>query len=146
MKLYIAGPMSGYGDFNFHTFHQAAHILELLGHVSLNPAAKESMPGSWFPDWAMIPETFTCPSGSGTAKDPQFAPGQIHSRDFEMILEADGIAMLPGWQRSRGARAELLVAQLCEKSIWQFYGGQLEELYVEEIQTWGRDEDGEVYP
>lgn len=105
MKLYLAGPMSGIKDFNFPAFMNAANYLRTLGHEVFNPAEKDI--------------------DIGTDKLPSFSTGDIPSIEKEgfslrealaadthfICLEADGIAMLPGWERSGGARAEWALAQ-----------------------------------
>ncbi|ECE8819412.1 DUF4406 domain-containing protein, partial [Salmonella enterica subsp. enterica serovar Reading] len=38
MKVYIAGPMTGYENFNREAFHRAEKALKREGHTVLNPA------------------------------------------------------------------------------------------------------------
>ena len=85
MKIYIAGPMTGYEDFNFPAFHEAARGLRLLHHDPLNPAT--SFDGRQDLDYEMyIREA------------------------VRMVAAADAILMLPNWAHSKGARMELHVA------------------------------------
>lgn len=38
MRIYIAGPMTGYENFNREAFHRAKDALKREGHTVLNPA------------------------------------------------------------------------------------------------------------
>lgn len=89
MKIYLAGPMTGYPDFNHQAFNHAAQDWRDHGYTVFNPA-----------------ETF---DGSTTLTRPDYLREEI-----KMLLQADGIALLPGWRSSVGARHELLTAQLLE--------------------------------
>lgn len=77
MRLYIAGPMSGYPDLNFRAFFDAEEALRSIGVESLNPARNECT--GWKP----------CMRAA-----------------LRQIADADDMAMLPGWEQSRGARIE----------------------------------------
>ena len=77
-KIYIAGPMSGLPNFNRDAFNAEAHRLLGLGHVALNPAI--------LPDGLEQHEYMAICS--------------------EMVKMADQLVMLPGWERSKGARIE----------------------------------------
>lgn len=80
MKIYIAGPMTGYPDLNFPSFHAEAARLRALGIDVVNPAEINADPATEWLDCmrADICELVTC----------------------------DGIALLPGWEASRGAGIE----------------------------------------
>ena len=88
-RLYIAGPMSGYPDFNYPAFNGAAELLRGKGFDVLNPVDSEKhnptpgTPQAW--DWYM-------------------------RHALRMVLDADGMALLHGWSKSRGARLEFRVA------------------------------------
>jgi hypothetical protein len=84
-RVYIAGPMTGYSDCNFAAFHAAAERLAQAGWKVFNPA-----------------ENF------GGRKD---LPRETYLRlDLAVLAQCDAIAMLPGWEDSRGAKLEYLVA------------------------------------
>ena len=84
---YISGGMSGLPDFNFPAFHRAAAHLRSIGYVVVNPAEMDEMhPG----------ESLTWE--------------QYLRRDIRALMDCSQIAMLPGWQRSRGARLEYHIA------------------------------------
>ena len=89
--VYVAGPMTGIEDFNFPAFAAAAERLKLNGYEVINPADNDN--GD--PEQA---------AQSGT-------PWEDYMRkDLADVLEADAVAVLPGWQRSRGASLEVTVA------------------------------------
>ena len=80
MKIYIAGPMTGYPEHNYPAFHQAATMLTILGHDVESPAAGGQVEGWEWPDYMR--------------------------RGLHQLLTCDTIALLPGWQNSRGATIE----------------------------------------
>ena len=83
--LYIAGPMSGYDECNYPAFHEAARLLREVGYTVINPA--------------------------------EFGQNRSHYNDLikmdliEMLTHAEGIAVLPGWEASRGATNEVNVGK-----------------------------------
>lgn len=89
--LYIAGPMSGLPEHNYPAFNAAAQMLRGFGYGVLNPVHSERhnpTPGTPQPwDWYM-------------------------RHALRMICDADALALLPGWQRSRGATFEVHVAHV----------------------------------
>jgi hypothetical protein len=84
MRIYIAGPMTGIDELNFPAFHAAAARLRALGHEVVNPAEINPDPGA---SWQ------TC----------------MHA-DLAQLVTCDAIALLPGWEGSRGAELERHVA------------------------------------
>ncbi len=85
MKIYLAGAMRGHKDLNFPAFHRAAQRLRLEGHEVFNPAA---------------------------ANLEKLSARRIFFHDTQYIcLEADAIALLPGWGKSKGAKAEKALAE-----------------------------------
>lgn len=79
--IYIAGPMTGHQDFNYAAFHYAALDLRAAGYAVLNPAENtKPNPKPTWQDWMRV------------------ALGQL--------IQADGIALLPGWLSSKGAKVE----------------------------------------
>lgn len=84
MKLYIAGPMTGLPDLNFPAFHAEAARLRALGYEVANPAEINPEPGM---AWA-----------------------ECMRRDIPELVRCDGVVLLEGWERSRGASLEAHIA------------------------------------
>jgi hypothetical protein len=102
LTCYIAGPMRGYPRFNFDAFMAAGADLKAKGWCVHNPAEKDIANGfnpdkhdeSFFKDFTALIRT-----------------------DIEDVLKSDAIVLLPGWQKSSGACAELAVAKWAKKSV-----------------------------
>lgn len=105
MKIYVAGPMRGYPDFNFPAFHEASAKLRAEGHIVFSPAEK---------DQAVHGEDFGKGS-DGTLeslKDTGFSLRRALGDDTAWICaEGEGIYMLKGWEASKGAKAEHALAE-----------------------------------
>jgi nucleoside 2-deoxyribosyltransferase len=85
LKIYIAGPMSGYPDFNHAAFHKQASELHSLGVNVLNPAEID---------------------GGSTDK-----PWEYYMRKaIALLVQADGVVVLDGWENSKGVKLELAIA------------------------------------
>jgi hypothetical protein len=94
MKLYLAGGMRGYHEFNFPAFHAAAARLRARGYEVFSPAEKGM-------------------EAHAEAQQESLAFRRaVFKLDTEWICEhADGIALLPNWERSSGAVAEDALAK-----------------------------------
>lgn len=85
-RIYVSGPMTGRPDHNFAAFHAAAARLRDAGFEVVNPA-----------------ENF------GGRTD---LPRETYLRaDVILVAQCEAIAMLPGWEESRGAKLEYLLAR-----------------------------------
>ena len=107
MKIYIAGPMTGYKEFNFPAFHEAANYLRLQGHEVFSPAEH---------DIAVYGVDISKGNDTGcqakAAKDHGFDLRKALAVDLGYIcLHADAIYMLKGWEHSKGANAEHAAAK-----------------------------------
>jgi len=83
-KIYLAGPMTGLPDLNFPAFHAAAESLRAQGRVVFNPAEL----------------------GFG-ANDYREA---LTACLAWICAEAEALVVLPGWEKSPGAQAEVATA------------------------------------
>lgn len=103
MKIYLAGPMRGYPQFNFPAFDHAAAKLREQGHEVFSPADHDrSRHGADFGKDNIKGDE---------ASSPGFSIREALGADTAWICaHADAIAMLPGWKKSRGATAEHALA------------------------------------
>lgn len=79
--VYVSGPMTGIPEFNFPAFRAAADRLRERGYTVINPADLNPDPST---------SRYTC-----------------LRVDLAALVEADALAMLPGWEHSPGARREV---------------------------------------
>lgn len=107
MKLYLAGPMRGYAEFNFPAFRAAAAALRAAGHFVFSPAEKD------------IERHGGVDISKGNSEGCEAKAAAEHGFNLReavgvdlawICAEADGIALLPGWQASKGACAERAAA------------------------------------
>lgn len=106
MKIYLAGPMRGIPEFNFPAFFAAAATLRADGHSVFNPAERDN-------------ERHGTNISAGNATGDEALAAQTHgfslrealAADLDFICrEADAIALLPGWEKSKGVAAERATA------------------------------------
>lgn len=83
-RIYIAGPMTGIEHLNFPAFHSEAARLRDLGYDVVNPAEINA--------------------------DPEAAWLDCMRMDIAQLVTCDGVATLPGWNKSRGASIEVKLA------------------------------------
>jgi len=107
MKLYLAGPMRGYPKFNFPAFDFAAAKLRSQGFEVFSPADNDRQ--------RMGDKPFSSNDTGDEIKlekDTGFNIRQALTDDTHYIcVHADGIALLPGWEKSSGAKAEHALAE-----------------------------------
>lgn len=94
-RIYIAGPMQGKPLYNFPLFDEVSASLKRDGYEPVNPAELDRQAGF--------------DPANGDVVTPEFLE-QARKRDLEALLTCDGILLLPGWEGSKGARAEHAVA------------------------------------
>lgn len=89
-RLYIAGPITGQPDNNKAKFAEAETLLNGAGYATINPqnvhedhCDDDGCPGENAHTWRWY-----------------------MARRLPLVLESDGVALLPGWRGSRGARIE----------------------------------------
>jgi hypothetical protein len=112
MKTYLAGKMRGISLYNFPAFDAAAADLRSHGLTVISPAELDraagfdpvNLPADW--DWGTLPE--------------DFALRHAAERDLAAILKCDAIHLLPGWQESKGARAERAVAEWIGLGVFEY--------------------------
>ena len=79
-KIYIAGPVTGVEGYE-ETFAKAADVLRAKGYEPVNPVAPGLVEGYSYRDYI--------------------------NRGFQMLMECDGMLLLPGYMESKGAALEL---------------------------------------
>lgn len=84
MKLYVSGPMTGLPEWNFPAFNTAAAKVRSLGYEAVNPVDINPDPAT---PWEMCLRS-----------------------DLKALCDCDGIVMIHGWEHSKGAHLELMVA------------------------------------
>lgn len=87
MKFYVSGPISGYPNKNREAFARASEALRKLGHTVLSPFELDLVEPCDPRDW-----------DANMRRDIKYIPG------------AEGYLMLKGWEQSRGAQLEVVIA------------------------------------
>ena len=90
-RVYIAGPMTGLPGLNFPAFHREAAIYRAQGYEVSNPAEINA--------------------------DPSAGWLECMRADIRELVDCDHIAMLPGWERSKGASLEHHIAQALSMQV-----------------------------
>jgi hypothetical protein len=97
-------------DFNFPAFYSAAESLEKQGYEPVNPAELDCIAG--FP-LERIKQL-------DPAEFQEFLKGAA-KRDLDALQQCDAIALLPGWESSKGARTEKAVAEWLGLRVYYLY-------------------------
>jgi hypothetical protein len=79
-RIYLAGPMTGIADFNYPAFNAEANRLRQLGYHVENPAECTAP---------------TCGTWAGYMRTA-----------IRQLMTCEAVALLPDWQKSRGALIE----------------------------------------
>lgn len=93
-KVYIAGPMTGYKDFNYPAFNTVANILRGWGYHVENPAENSHPEGTEWEGYMKVA--------------------------IRQMLTCDMVFLLDGWQKSKGANIECHLAIELGLSVVQF--------------------------
>jgi hypothetical protein len=111
-KAYVAGPMRGIPLYNFPAFDAAARLGRALGWEVISPAEMDRAHGFSEHTQADGADVFTA------EKTREFI-----RRDMNVLVnvlraeDGDAIALLPGWEKSTGARAEKAIAEWAKLRI-----------------------------
>lgn len=92
-RIYVSGPMRGFPGHNYDKFNKAADSLRAAGWHVINPVE--------------LGDIF------GTPDEIDASPAMLEAllaADCAAVASCDAICLLPGWERSKGARQELLTA------------------------------------
>lgn len=116
MRLYLAGPMTGYPSFNIPMFDEAAGVLRRIGYDVVSPAELD--------DPAIRAISLASPDGAiATLNSHGQTWGDFLSRDVKLLSDdgIEAIVVLPGWQKSRGARLETFVgSRMCGMPVYKY--------------------------
>jgi hypothetical protein len=100
MRLYIAGPMTGYENYNFDAFNAMSKLLTEMGHEVYNPA-----------------------TSFGGRQD---LPYDVYLRHaVVMVSMVEGVVVLPFAADSKGALTEMHIALSCDIPIYMELDGVL---------------------
>lgn len=103
MKLYLAGPMRGIPEFNFPKFHRLAAALRKAGFEVFSPAERD------------IERHNGVDVSLGNIEGSEEVAATTHGFNLRDALHddlvyitkhADGIFLMDGWHKSKGAMAE----------------------------------------
>lgn len=102
-RIYIAGPMRGYPEHNFPAFRDAEARFARVGFDVISPVTiGEALFGN----------------------DPSVPGGEYIRADVRALVDCASIALLPGWERSTGARCEAVVARTIGLQFYDATTGQ----------------------
>lgn len=90
-RVYLAGPMTGYADYNRPAFTAAAEHVRAQGWVPVNPHDTDPTHDG------------DCPSGDRHGGHPNAC---WYAASLAVLASCDAVLMLPGWEQSEGARLE----------------------------------------
>lgn len=90
-RIYLCGPMSGLPESNYPAFNREAARLRSLGYHVENPAENPEPPGR---EWS-----------------------EYMRMAIAQLMTCDTVAMLEGWQNSRGANLEQRIAFALDMQI-----------------------------
>lgn len=136
--IYLAGPMRGIPLYNFPAFDAAKRELAGRGLYVISPADLDresgfdpvTLPRNW--DWKALPE--------------RFCLKQAVQRDLEAVCKCDALCLLPGWENSRGAKAEKSVAEWVGKEVFELYPKQHETILEEAARITSGDRNASYGP
>jgi hypothetical protein len=101
--------MTGLPEYNFPAFDKAAHILTSRGHEVFNPAQNDREHG------------FDAAGLEGhEAERLGFSLRRALKQDLSWICDhAEALVLLEGWERSKGVRAEMALAEALGLPTWE---------------------------
>ncbi len=106
MKVYISGPISNKPNLNFEAFEQAENLLLEKGYEPINPhKLGEELKGITF-----------------LTKDDEYA-AYMKIDIKSLVTDAEAIYMLNGWENSKGACIENIIANVIKLKV--FYEGDI---------------------
>lgn len=117
MRVYIAGPMRGLPNNNFEAFDEAEKRWQEAGWTVFSPANL----------WRVI----KYPTETAEDLESRERTSLAMHHDLACIHACDSIALLPGWEESRGTAVELALAQVLNLKI--FNAMTMQEIHPRKI-------------
>ena len=109
--IYIAGPMTGHEAYNHRAFAAAQEFLQSMGWNAVTPFASNSVVWQRHYGRDFDPYTDACDYGEPILNE-------MIAEDIGALCRAYAIALLPGWENSRGARIELVISLNLGKPVY----------------------------
>ena len=109
-SVYIAGPMRGIEDWNYPLFDEARDFLNRLGKWQVFSPADMDRAQGFNPVYDEV--------------DPVLFMRDAMRRDLTKIAECDRLAVLPGWENSKGCKAEIALARVLNIPIMHLFGAK----------------------
>lgn len=110
MKVYLAGKMRGLPSFGAEEFRKAARVLREHGFKVISPLEMDEEAGIYVDGL----------TGFEDLTDQGFDIRSTLANDLQVVLlDADAVVLLPGWQDSQGAIAEYAAAQAAGVPTWE---------------------------
>lgn len=94
-RLFVSGPMTGLPDYNLPAFEEAADKLRAAGYGVCNPGRR-----------GVIRTT----SGGTSEASDSYEWRDYMRAAIRDLLDCDAVAVLPGWEHSKGSRLEVTIA------------------------------------
>lgn len=105
-RIYLAGPMRGFPQYNFPAFFDAEREYEAAGCPTVNPARVDVEADGFDPR-------------GDSSKTPPHAIEHYMARARRTVAACRSIALLPGWEDSEGVRIELDTAAENGLRAWE---------------------------
>jgi hypothetical protein len=97
-KIYISGPISNQPNLNREAFYQEAVRIKKAGNIPVNPhEICKTIEVALTPSWYVMTE------------QEKWRAYMVN--DIRALLKCDAIHLLPGWENSRGAVIEEMIAE-----------------------------------
>jgi len=106
-SVYVAGRMRGLPGFGFEAFHAAVKFLRSMGLIVVSPAEHDEEAGF----------DFSRCDGTEDLAALGFDLKEALMWDLGAVSRCDAIFLLKGWEDSKGAQAELALAEALGKEV-----------------------------
>lgn len=111
MRIYLAGPMTNRPHYNYAAFMDAQCQWEARGHKVLSPFDASERVWRRAYNRSYDPFKDSCEYGSDVMLE-------CWLEDTDILLWSEGVALLRGWETSRGSRIEVQTALLFGKKLF----------------------------